>query len=100
MNPQKQARRDFYEQVEIDNDEEITNEEKLYFAKIHEYDLSSVLDRLQLFVNMFFIAEICHRLSKNFRPSEDFIQIPSYVQEKTDGNGNKTYTYQIQLYSI
>lgn len=74
---------------------------KLFFIEIHTYNLASIFDRLQLFVNMFFIAEICNRLSRNFLPSQGFIDkyIGPYTRVFKDEQGNKTCTIKFNLNS-
>ena len=89
--PKKQSRLD--EDVAIEHQDETIEDLKVYFKEICTYDLQSVSDRLRLYVNMFFIAEICHRLSKNFQPCTDFVNnfvVSTYFREIKTTHGNRT----------
>lgn len=75
--PQKQARL---------NDEEDCPHQ-IYPVLIHSYKVEKEMDRLQLFVNMLFIVELCHRLSDNFQPTQSFKNnfVEPYVKRDETG---------------
>ena len=62
------------------------------FRLLNSFDLTEVLDRLKLFVNMLFIAEISYRLSRNFQPTDDFLShcLSPYTRVIYDNNGKTT----------
>jgi len=55
-------------QIECDHD-------KNNLTQLRFYDLTDVCDRIVMIVHVMVLAEMCHRLSKNFPPEKEFFKL-------------------------